>query len=115
MAVPFLRGCGMAGAAGCAAAWGYRSVPECRRDERPGTADHYDFIVVGSGPGAAGWLDATLSATPHARILLLERGPDCQTDILTERNPLTLLRDSARVVAEYAAPFALPSPGHGHH
>jgi hypothetical protein len=62
----------------------------------------YDYILVGSGPGAAGWLHTTLCTSPHARILLLERGPDCQTDILTERNPFTLLRDSARVVASYA-------------
>ena len=62
----------------------------------------YDFIVVGSGPGAAAWVRGCLRRAPRSRILLLERGPFCKTDVLTERNPLTLLRDSRRVVAGYA-------------
>ena len=46
-------------------------------------------------------MHATLSKRPTARVLLLERGPYCKTDVLTERNPLTLLRDATRVVARY--------------
>ena len=62
----------------------------------------YDFILCGSGPGAAAWLRSTLRHAPTARILLLERGPYCTTDVLTERNPLRLLRDTDRVVASYS-------------
>eukprot|EP01043_Picozoa_sp_COSAG02_P001698 COSAG02_NODE_36_length_48934_cov_144.851029_23_plen_544_part_00 len=61
----------------------------------------YDVIVCGSGPGAAAWLRSALRHAPRSRILLLERGPYCKTDVLTETNPLTLLRDSRRVVARY--------------
>jgi choline dehydrogenase len=61
----------------------------------------YDFIVCGAGPGAAAWVRSTLRTSPGARILLLERGPYCKTDILTETNPLKVLIDSRRVVKEY--------------
>jgi choline dehydrogenase-like flavoprotein len=61
----------------------------------------YDFIVVGSGPSAAAWVRSALRAAPESKILLVERGPYCKTDLLTERNPLTVLRDSRRVVAKY--------------
>ena len=62
----------------------------------------YDFILCGSGPGAAAWLRSTLRHAPTARILLLERGPYCTADVLTEWNPLRLLRDTDRVVASYS-------------
>ena len=61
----------------------------------------YDFIVVGSGPSAAAWVRSVLRAAPESKVLLVERGPYCKTDLLTERNPLTVLRDSRRVVAKY--------------
>lgn len=61
----------------------------------------YDYIVCGSGPGAAAWLRTTLKAKPNARILLLERGPYCKTDILTESNPVRCFLDSKRIIAEY--------------
>ena len=63
--------------------------------------DPYDYIVCGSGPGAAAWLRTTLKSRPDARILLLERGPYCKTDILTESNPIRCLIDSMRTVADY--------------
>eukprot|EP01048_Picozoa_sp_COSAG05_P004771 COSAG05_NODE_269_length_12494_cov_9.329326_3_plen_551_part_00 len=61
----------------------------------------YDFVVVGSGPSAASWVRSALREAPTSKILLLERGPYCKTDLLTERNPLKLLRDSKRVVKDY--------------
>lgn len=61
----------------------------------------YDYILCGSGPGAAAWLRSTLQAAPQSRVLLLERGPYCKTDVLTERNPFRLLRDSDRIVTSY--------------
>lgn len=61
----------------------------------------FDYILCGSGPAAAGWLRTTLKHDPHARILLLERGPYCKTDVLTERNPLRLLLHSRLVLATY--------------
>ena len=62
----------------------------------------YDFVVVGSGPSAAAWVRSALKFAPGARILMLERGPYCKTDLLTERNPLKVFRDSQRIVKEYA-------------
>ena len=61
----------------------------------------YDFIVCGAGPSAAAWLRSTLRQSPGARILLLERGPYCKTDILTEKNPFKLLKDTPRILAKY--------------
>lgn len=61
----------------------------------------YDYIVCGSGPSASAWVHTTLKRKPGTRILVLERGPYCKTDILTERNPIRLLLDSKRVIAEY--------------
>ena len=63
--------------------------------------DIYDYIVCGSGPGAAAWLRTTLKAKPDARILFLERGPYCKTDILTESNPIRCFIDSFRIIADY--------------
>ena len=68
---------------------------------RVARAKHYDYIVCGSGPGAAAWLRSTLRHSPQSRILLLERGPYCKTDVLTEPNPFRLLRDSKRIVSSY--------------
>jgi choline dehydrogenase len=64
-------------------------------------ARRFDYILCGSGPGAAAWLRSTLRHAPQSRVLLLERGPYCKTDVLTEPNPFRLLRDSKRVVAGY--------------
>ena len=61
----------------------------------------YDYIVCGSGPGAAAWLRTMLKAKPNARVLLLERGPYCKTDILTESNPIRCFVDSTRIIADY--------------
>ena len=61
----------------------------------------YDFIVVGSGPGAAAWLRSALRHAPDARFLLLERGPYCKTDVLTERNPFKALSASRRLMVNY--------------
>ena len=35
----------------------------------------YDFIVVGSGPGAAAFCRSVLRRVPGARVLMLEAGP----------------------------------------
>ncbi len=69
---------------------------------RARAAKCYDYIVCGSGPGAAAWLRSTLRHSPQSRILLLERGPYCKTDVLTEPNPFRLLRDSKRIVSAYS-------------
>eukprot|EP01051_Picozoa_sp_SAG22_P034148 SAG22_NODE_15337_length_351_cov_0.809524_1_plen_53_part_10 len=50
----------------------------------PRAPRYYDFIVCGSGPAAAAWLRSTLHHVPGARVLLLEKGPYCKTDVLTE-------------------------------
>ena len=63
--------------------------------------DLHDYIVCGSGPGASAWVRTTLKAKPDARILVLERGPYCKTDILTERQPFRLAIDTNRMVAHY--------------
>ena len=47
----------------------------------------YDFIVVGTGPAAASWVRTALTKQPKAQILMVERGPYCKTDLLTEKNP----------------------------
>ena len=72
-----------------------------RKEKDNHTSSMYDYIVCGSGPGAAAWLRTTLKAKPDARILLLERGPYCKTDILTESNPIRCFIDSIRIVADY--------------
>ena len=62
----------------------------------------YDYIVVGSGPGASSWVRTTMTHSPSSKVLMLERGPYCKTDVLTETNPFTVLSASQRIVANYA-------------
>ena len=52
----------------------------------------YDFIVVGSGPAAASWVRTALKRAPNSRILMMERGVYSKVDILTEANPLKLMK-----------------------
>eukprot|EP00854_Cymbomonas_tetramitiformis_P008545 gene8545-10142_t len=66
------------------------------------TPSRYDYILCGSGPGAAAWLRSTLHEAPTARILMLERGPYCKTDVLTEGNLVRLYLDSNRMIANYS-------------
>lgn len=62
----------------------------------------WDFVLVGTGPGSAGWLRQIMKKTNGgAKILILEKGPYCKTDILTEMNPFEALRASKVMVEEY--------------
>jgi len=62
----------------------------------------WDYVLVGTGPGAAAWLKTTMQRTGgQTSVLIIERGPYCKTDILTEMNPIEALRASRTMVKEY--------------
>ena len=61
----------------------------------------YDYIVCGGGPSASAFLRTALKKRPGAKVLLIERGPYCKTDILTDSNPFKVLLDSRRIIREY--------------
>ena len=58
----------------------------------------WDAIVVGSGPAACSWVQTWLRERPLSTVLVVERGPACLTDILTERRPWILWRDTSKIL-----------------
>ena len=84
---------------GCSAA---SHSDSCHRHCMVDSQHHYDYVVVGSGPGASAWLHYTLTNSPSPpKILLLERGPFSKVDVLTEPNPFKVLSASKRIIANY--------------
>jgi len=68
----------------------------------------YDYVVVGSGPGACAWVANHVRRGCQGSILVIEQGPLVPEDVLALRNPVTSYILSRKVLRAYKD----AGPGH---